>query len=685
MTRNAGVAQPKVVLKELEQWFFKTTDYAEELLKDLKKLKGWPEHVRKMQESWIGKSEGVLVNFRLKDTNEIIPIFTTRPDTLFGVTFMVSAPNHPKVQELVMGTPFEERVKQFINTAFAQERFDISKEKEGLFIGKYAVNPVNNEEIPIYIANFVLMEYGTGFIMAVPAHDQRDFEFAKKYDIPIRVVIQPEGRELKPEEMKEAYVEVGTLVNSDQFNGVRSDEAIGKITRWLETNCLGNPSVQYKLRDWLISRQRYWGTPIPMVYCAKCGIVPLPEKDLPVTLPTDVIFSGFGNPIATSQTFLQTECPKCGGQARRETDTMDTFVDSSWYYLRFCDSKSDDRPFSRKNTEYWMPVDQYIGGIEHAILHLLYSRFFTRVLRDMSLVEFEEPFSKLLTQGMVLKDGAAMSKSRGNIVSPTDILQQYGADVLRFYMLSVALPESEIEWSAVGIPSAYRFLNRVWSLVNDVVEFEREAMEKHPTETVSLNNKYINALTQKTIEGVTKEFEELRFSLAVTMIYRFIDVLREYVRLEGTDMGKIKESTKTLVLMLTPFTPHICEELWRILGEESYVSTASWPIVDCEGYDKEILHVMDKYNEVEEDIKNIMKATNISPKKIVIYIIPPELEKYSKLPAYLKRRLDVDIVVYATDDPNKNDPENRAKAAKKGRPAIYLERSARDNIKRLKK
>lgn len=663
----------KVVLKEMEQWFLKITDYADELLRDLEKLEGWPERVKKMQENWIGRSEGILVNFRLKDTGEVMPVFTTRPDTLFGVTFMVFAPTHPKVQDLIKSTPYEEKVKQFIETTITQDRFGLSKEKEGLFIGKYAINPVNNEEVPIFVANFVLMEYGTGFIMGVPAHDQRDFEFAKKYNIPIKVVIQPEDRELRAEEMSEAFVEEGILMNSGQFSGMRSQKAIVEISKWLESSGLGKRTVQYKLRDWLISRQRYWGTPIPVVYCPQCGIIPVDEHSLPIFLPTDVTFTGQGNPIETSKSFLQTECPKCGGKARRETDTMDTFVDSSWYYLRFCDPKNDDKPFSKEKAEYWMPVDQYIGGIEHAILHLLYSRFFTKVLRDLGLVEFNEPFNKLLTHGMVLKDGYAMSKSRGNVVSPAEILNQYGADVLRLYMLSVALPESEIEWTEKGIPTAYRFIKRVWDLVNAIVEKNEQARERSTSKTMGFYHRYIQALTQKTIRAVTKQFEELRFSTAVATLSSLLDVLREYLSLETIDIETAKDSAMSLVLMLTPFIPHVCEELWRILGEEGYVSIAYWPKINMAKYDEKILDIIKSYKKIEEDIKKIMKATKMTPTKAIIYVIPTELEKYEELKVYLKRRLKIETFIYATNDPNKYDPKNKAKSAKMGRPGIYLE------------
>jgi leucyl-tRNA synthetase len=655
----------QTILKDSQQWFLKITNYAEELLNDLDTLKGWPKHVRKMQENWIGKSEGVKVYFKLKETGETIPVFTTRPDTLFGVTFMVFAPQHPKVKDLVRNTIFEEKVKKHLRKIDLQDRFDTLKEKEGLFIGKYAINPVNNKEIPIYIANFVLMEYGTGFIMAVPGHDQRDFEFAKKYNIPIRVVIQPFNRKLNPEDMTEAFVETGTLVNSSQFNDLRSDEAIKAISLWLEENNLGEKTIQYRLKDWLISRQRYWGTPIPILYCRKCGIVAVSEKSLPITLPEKVVFKDLGNPIKTSGSWLHTECPRCGGKARRETDTMATFMDSSWYFLRYCDPKADKKPFSKEKVDYWMPVDQYIGGIEHAILHLLYSRFFIKVLRDFGFIDISEPFSKLLTQGMVLKDGSAMSKSLGNIVSPKEILETYSADTLRLYMLSVALPESEIEWSEKGIPSAFRFINRLWNIINIVQENKN---------TVSrFNDNYIQALTQKTIEEVTEQLENFRFSSVVSTISGFIELFREYLETETLQEKTIKYSKRSLILMLAPFIPHICEEMWKIIGEDSYVSVTSWPKIHSEEYYKKTLEVMEKYDEIAEDIKKISKVLRTPVKKAFIYIIPPELSIYKELATLLKRRLNIDVTLYANNNPNKYDPQNKAKQARKGRPGIYLE------------
>ncbi|MFH1238597.1 MAG: leucine--tRNA ligase, partial [bacterium] len=449
----------KVEVKDLEQWFFKITAYAEELLNDLGKLEGWPERVKIMQKNWIGRSVGTMVNFPLKDSRDSLSIFTTRPDTLYGVKFMTFAPEHPKVQELISGTKYEKEVQKFINRVVIEDKFsraDEDKEKEGVFIGRYAVNPLTGEEIPIYVANFVLMEYGTGAIMAVPAHDQRDFEFAKKYNIPIKVVINPPGEELPVGQMKQAYVEAGIMTDSAQFSGMNSSEAIEKITEYLEQKSWGKKTVQYKLRDWLISRQRYWGTPIPIIYCDKCGMVGVPEDELPVKLPKDVKFTGRGNPLATSETFVNCKCPKCKGKARRETDTMDTFVDSSWYFARYCDPQNNRTPFAKDKVNYWMPVDQYIGGIEHAILHLLYARFFTRALRDLGLYEIDEPFQRLLCQGMVIKDGAKMSKSKGNVVSVDDMVNKYGADTARLFILFASPPERDLEWSDEGVEGAWR-------------------------------------------------------------------------------------------------------------------------------------------------------------------------------------------------------------------------------------
>ncbi len=562
-----------VTIKDLEQWFFKITDYAEELLCDLKKV-DWPERVKVMQENWIGRSEGTIVDFRIKGSKDVLQIFTTRPDTLYGVTFMIFAPEHPKVMEFVKGTKYEKDVKEFIRKIVIEDKFTRTaedREKEGIFIGKYAVNPVTKEEIPIYIGNFVLLEYGTGFIMAVPAHDQRDFEFAKKYGLPIRIVIRPEDYELKEEKLHRAYVESGVLVNSGQFNGLSNEEAKQEITKYLEKQKLGKKAVNYKLRDWLISRQRYWGTPIPIVYCDRCGTLPVPYKDLPVILPKDVAFSGSGNPLATSKTFVKTTCPKCKGKARRETDTMDTFVDSSWYFLRYCSPKEAKLPFNKTRAAYWMPVDQYIGGIEHAIMHLLYARFFTKTLRDLNLLKTGEPFKRLLCQGMVTKDGAKMSKSLGNVVDPSEIINKYGPDTARLFILFASLPEKELEWSDQGVTGSYKFLNKVYNLVkeNEGVSFSKINKKK-----LTNKDKLITTKTQKTIIKVTEHMENFEFSLAVGSLMDFVNALSKHKKISPAVMGN---ALKTLTVLISPVAPHLAEELWEQLKQRGFVSSAEWP------------------------------------------------------------------------------------------------------------
>ncbi|WP_287007293.1 leucine--tRNA ligase, partial [Candidatus Aquicultor secundus] len=458
-------------LRELEQWFFKITDYAERLLDDLELLDGWPERVRIMQRNWIGKSEGAYVDFQIKGSDRKITVFTTRPDTLYGATFFLLAPEHPMVDELVKGTDYEAGAREFRHKVARETEIDrtsAEKEKNGFFTGVYVINPVNGEELPVYLADYVLMGYGTGAVMAVPAHDQRDFEFATKYGLPIRIVIQPAGEMINPTMMAQAFEGEGVMVNSGPFDGTPQTEGVKNVTEYLQKKGVGEPAINYRLRDWLISRQRYWGNPIPMVYCEKCGLVPVNEDDLPVILPENIEITGVGgSPLSRDADFVNTTCPKCDGPAKRETDTMDTFIDSSWYFLRYCSPHEDTLPFARDAVDYWMPVDQYIGGIEHAVLHLLYSRFFTKVLYDMGMVSVVEPFVNLLTQGMVIKDGAKMSKSKGNVVDPGKIIGKYGADTARLFILFASPPEKELEWSDRGVEGSYRFLNRVWRLVED--------------------------------------------------------------------------------------------------------------------------------------------------------------------------------------------------------------------------
>ena len=457
----------EVTKKSLNQWFFRITAYAERLLTDLDKLQGWPEKVRIMQENWIGKSTGAEVQFAAGDGTPL-PVFTTRPDTIYGVTYMVLAPEHPFVEQMLAQQNDNGALRAFVNRVRVQSEIDRTSteaEKVGVFTGAHAVHPLTGERLPIWVANYVLPEYGTGAVMGVPAHDQRDLEFARKYRLPVRVVIQPLGQDLDAATMAEAYSEPGLMTASGEFDGIDSEVAKLRIIQLLAERGKGREQVNYRLRDWLISRQRYWGAPIPIVYCDKCGIVPVPESELPVLLPLDVAFEPTGeSPLLKAKDFLNTRCPQCGEPARRETDTMDTFVCSSWYYLRYCDPRDGEHAFARDKVDYWMPVDQYIGGVEHAILHLLYSRFFMKVLCDLGLAPVDEPFTNLLTQGMVLKDGAKMSKSKGNVVSPEEIIEHYGADTARLFILFAAPPERDLDWSDQGVEGAYRFINRVWRL-----------------------------------------------------------------------------------------------------------------------------------------------------------------------------------------------------------------------------
>jgi leucyl-tRNA synthetase len=573
--------------RELEQWFFRITAYAERLLRDLKKLEGWPEKVRVMQENWIGRSEGAEIRFPVVDGPEVITVFTTRPDTLYGATYMVLAPEHPLVAKLVAGRPEEHRVQEF--AARARLLSELARtggeaEKEGVFTGRYCRNPVTGEAIPILVANYVLMEYGTGAVMGVPAHDQRDFEFARRYRLPIRVVIRPPERELEPHTMTAAYEDEGILVNSGPFDGLPSARAMGAITAHLEQKGLGRRQVNYRLRDWLISRQRYWGAPIPIVYCGACGMVPVPEEELPVLLPYEVSFKPTGqSPLADCEAFVHTRCPACGGPARRETDTMDTFMCSSWYYYRYVSPRAEDVPWERKAVDYWLPVDQYIGGVEHAILHLLYSRFLTKVLYDLGLVSVDEPFTNLLTQGMVLKDGAKMSKSKGNVVSPEDIVDQYGADTTRLFILFAAPPERDLEWSEQGVEGCYRFVNRVWRLVVGVADLVRGAPENPPAGLRGVHRE-VRRILHQTVKKVTEDIEQrFNFNTAISAVMELVNALyqyRERVPEMEQDPALWREAVEKLCLLLAPFAPHLAEELWELTGHRESVHRRSWPDYD---------------------------------------------------------------------------------------------------------
>lgn len=568
--------------KELSQWYFKITDYAERLLDDLDKLPGWPEKVKLMQKNWIGKSVGAEVDFDIVGHDEKMKIFTTRPDTLYGVTFMVLAPEHPLVKELVTSEhqaevdAFMEKL-QYLSDI---DRNSTTLEKEGCFTGSYAVNPLTGKNVPIYIANYILMDYGTGAIMAVPAHDQRDFDFASKYGIEIIPVIDPANPEIDINDLKEAFVAEGTMINSGEFNGLNNKEAMPKIIDYIESKGFGKKSVNFRLRDWLISRQRYWGAPIPMIYCEDCGWVPEKEENLPVLLPTDVEFTGKGeSPLTTSESFAHAVCPHCGKPAKREMDTMDTFVDSSWYFLRYTDAKNDKEAFNKEKADYWMNVDQYIGGVEHAILHLLYARFYTKVLHDLGLTDSDEPFKNLLTQGMVLMDGSKMSKSKGNIVSPSEIIDKYGCDTARLFILFAAPPDRDLEWSETGVEGSYKFLNRVWRLVTEIIE---KADDTQKAEVASADDKQLYFELNKTVKRVTECLSAGRFSFntSISSIMELVNEMYRYKETEAVNYALLKEATIKLVLVLSPFVPHICEEMWQQLGFKDSLYFEKWPEFD---------------------------------------------------------------------------------------------------------
>ncbi len=594
-----------VVKKELEQWFFRITAYADRLLDDLSLLSGWPERVRTMQANWIGRSQGAYVDFPLADrSGDRIRVFTTRQDTLYGATYLVVAPEHPLVLRAAKDSRYGDQLRRFIERARNMSEVDRTgseQEKEGLFTGLYCLNPATGEKIPVWTANYVLMEYGTGAVMGVPAHDQRDFEFARKFSLPIRVVIKAEGVPDNPDDLAAAYDGPGVMINSGPFNGSSSEEGKEKVADWLAGEDLGAKTTVYRLRDWLISRQRYWGAPIPVVYCEKCGIVPVPEDGLPVLLPYHVEFTPGASPLAKSKEFVETKCPTCGAPARRETDTMDTFVDSSWYYLRYASPRCETAPFVKDAVDYWMPVDQYIGGIEHAVLHLLYSRFFTKVLYDAGLVNFVEPFDNLLANGMVTLDGAAMSKSKGNIVSPEEISEKYGADTARVFTLFAAPPEKDFEWTDTGAQGIFRFLKRVWTIVYDLKDaaLGRGATadgmaggaptgvrggQTAPPGAGGGPNLEIRRAAHRMLRKITTDVDrDFGFNTAVSAAMEFVNELYRYrdtVPAEARSAEAVREALEKLVLCLAPFAPHMTEELWQALGHSRSVHDEAWPAWD---------------------------------------------------------------------------------------------------------
>ena len=608
----------EVTIKEMDSWFLKITDYAEEILEYCGKLPGWPDRVLTMQRNWIGKSFGAIIRFPMVGSDEVVEVFTTRQDTVFGATFMCFAPEHPMIRDMVKGLPQEDEVLRFVERTLKVDTYMRTADftaKEGVFTGRYCLNPVTDEKIPIFVANFVLADYGTGAIMAVPTHDQRDFEFAKKYDLPLKVVIKPPDRDLDEKTMTEAYVEEGILVNSGPFNGERNLAALDRIAEYLESRGLGHKTVNYRLRDWGISRQRYWGAPIPIIYCEKCGTVPVPEKDLPVVLPTDLdMRPNGGSPLPFEPSFYETECPVCGGKARRETDTMDTFVESSWYFDRYASPSYGEGPLEAEKVDYWMPVDQYIGGIEHAILHLLYSRFYTRVLRDFGYLKVSEPFTNLLTQGMVCKETEAcpehgylypaevkdgrcvhcgaevvigntvkMSKSKKNVVDPQELIDRYGADTVRMFCLFASPPEKDLEWSDQGVEGSYRFLHRLWRLVSDHLDEITGVPAYDGKAPLSDAAKGVYRKTHQTIRKVTADIENrFHFNTAISAVMELVNEINQFLNAAGpgneADRAVVREAVETTVILLSPVVPHVAEELWRMLGHEETLLNTPWPV-----------------------------------------------------------------------------------------------------------
>ncbi len=632
--------------KELDQWFFRITDYAEELLDWTNKLPGWPERVMVMQRNWIGKSYGCEINFPLETGSGFIKVFTTRQDTVYGATFMSLAAEHPLAEELTTSDrkdevlAFIEKVRKTDTSRGAVEDL----EKEGVFTGSYCTNPLTGVRMPVYLANFVLMDYGTGAVMAVPTHDQRDFEFAKKYDLPLQVVITPDQHTLDASALTEAYTEPGILVNSGCFDGMPSEAAKEAIADHLQEKGIGIKTVNYRLRDWGISRQRYWGNPIPVIYCDVCGVVPVPEQDLPVTLPVDVEFTGEGgSPLARLDSFVNVPCPLCGIAARRETDTMDTFVQSSWYFLRYCCPDLLDAPLDRLKVDYWMSVDQYIGGIEHAVMHLLYARFFTKVLRDMGYVSCDEPFTNLLTQGMVIKDGAKMSKSKGNVVDPDALIKKYGADTARLFSLFAAPPEKDLDWSDQGVDGSYRFLNRVWKLVHERLDVVRSAAALDVA-TLNSDEQKVRRAVHKTIRKVTEDVEErFHFNTAIAAIMELLNTLQSTELDSPQSAPVMKEALQSMVLLLAPFVPHIAEELWQQLGHTEQISAAAWPDYDRSAVvDDEVLVVVQVNGKLRSKItvaagtdEEILKERALADEKIQPFLQGVQVRKVICVPGKL--------------------------------------------------
>ncbi len=627
--------------KDMEQWKLGITEYADELLQDLDQLEGWPDKVRKMQDEWIGKSQGASINFSVPENNQELEVFTTRPDTIFGATFMALAPEHELAEEVAEEN---EEVAEYIKEAKKRDNEEREeKSKSGIFTGLHAENPVSGEKIPVYVAEFVLTDYGTGAIMAVPAHDERDHEFAKEHGVDIQPVVEPEnGHNFEDE----AFTEDGAHINSEFLNDLNNEDAIEKMIEHLEDEGLGEADVSYRLRDWLISRQRYWGTPIPVVHCDECGTVPVPEEDLPVELPEDVEFTETGNPIETSDTWIDTECPECGGKAKRETDTMDTFIGSSWYFLRYLSPELEDAPFDQSEADYWMNVDQYIGGIEHAVMHLLYSRFFTKFLRDRDMLEVDEPFERLLTLGMVHHesykcpehgwlypdevekdnlcgkcgqevetDVIKMSKSKKNVVDPTELVEEHGADTARVFILRAANPTRELEWTEKGVQNSEEMLERIHRIVT---ENEDLLAKKRPQlQEADLKDRIFSSRVQRAIEDVTSDTESYDFNLAISEIDKLLTKLYWYLD-QDPDPEIFSHGVRTLVKLVSPYAPHLADELWDELGREGFVVESEWPEVDQELLDEKAEQIDRYYEKVSKDIREINEMTGSEPEQITV-------------------------------------------------------------------
>ncbi|MDZ8118543.1 leucine--tRNA ligase [Pontiella agarivorans] len=606
----------EVIQKSMEQWFFKITDYAQRLLDDLNTLDGWPDRVKTMQKNWIGRSEGTEVDFDIvpredgaKDNIDKITCYTTRVDTIYGCTYMALAPEHPELKNLIKGAENEAEILEFIKECSKLTNLDREAdevEKAGLFTGRYLINPYNGEKIELWVGNYVLM-YGTGAVMAVPAHDTRDFAFAKKYDLPIKLSIQNPDQSLVLEEMETAYTEDGTCVDSGEFTGMPNREAIGAMTKYAEEKGFGRGTVNFRLRDWLISRQRYWGAPIPMVYCDDCGVVPEKEENLPILLPTDVEFKAEGeSPLKSSESFMNCTCPKCGKPARRESDTMDTFVDSSWYYLRYLSARNADQAVNTDIANKWMPVDQYIGGIEHAILHLLYARFFTKAIKDLGLIDFEEPFKHLFTQGMICKKGPdgnlyKMSKSKGNVVSPEELLKKYGADTVRLYTLFIGPPEKEAEWQDSGVEGAFRFLKRIWRRVSENLDLLKSVEGKEPViADMADAERDLYRKTNEVIQQITRGLDgAFTFNTAIAAIMELMNAV-DHLKIsdDSSESAKIvfRDAIENVILLISPFAPHIAEELWVELGHDAGIMNADWPTVNEEALKRDEIELVVQVN-----------------------------------------------------------------------------------------